>query len=70
MDFSDTPAEAAFRCRVIEFLDAHADHLPSATDGEDARLARGREWQALKADNDFACITWPKEWGRPWGHPD
>jgi alkylation response protein AidB-like acyl-CoA dehydrogenase len=67
MDFSDTPAEAAFRRKVITFLDAHADYLPTATDGEDLRLAKGRAWQALKADNGFACITWPKEWGGPGG---
>jgi len=30
-------------------------------------LHAAKKWQALKADHDFACISWPKEWGGPGG---
>lgn len=63
MDFSDTPAEAAYRARIAAFLDAHAADLPGTTGSEEDRLAAARRWQAIKADNGYACITWPKEWG-------
>ena len=63
MDFSDTPAEAAYRARVAAFLDAHTADLPSYGGEEHERLAIARRWQAIKADNGYACITWSKEWG-------
>lgn len=63
MDFSDTSQEAEYRAKAREFLDAHiADH-PSLAGDEPERLAKQCRWQAIKAENDFACITWPKEWG-------
>ena len=63
MDFSDTPEEAEYRANVRAFLDAHAEDLPSLVGDELARLARQRKWQAIKAANGFACISWPREWG-------
>lgn len=63
MDFSDTPAESAYRVKARDFLDAHAGDLPTQAGDELDRLERQRKWQAIKADNGFACITWPKEWG-------
>jgi alkylation response protein AidB-like acyl-CoA dehydrogenase len=63
MDFSDTPAEASYRARAAAFLDAHRSVLPNALGNEPERLAAARRWQAIKAENGYACITWPKEWG-------
>ncbi len=63
MDFSDTPQEAEYRTKARAFLDAHRDDLPSLSGEETARLKRQRDWQSIKAENGFACITWPKEWG-------
>jgi alkylation response protein AidB-like acyl-CoA dehydrogenase len=63
MDFSDTPEEAAYRAGAAAFLAAHADDLPGHMGEEEDRLAVARRWQAIKADNGYACITWPKEWG-------
>jgi len=63
MDFSDTPQEAEYRARVIAFLDARRGALPSVSGDEAARLKMQRDWQAIKAENGFACISWPREWG-------
>ncbi|KCZ94247.1 acyl-CoA dehydrogenase family protein [Hyphomonas johnsonii] len=63
MDFSDTPQEAEYRARARDFLDAHKDKLPSLSGSEAARLKKQRIWQAIKADNGYACITWDSEWG-------
>lgn len=63
MDFSDTPGEAEYRARAQAFLAAHASVLPSLAGEERVRLEVQRNWQALKAENGFACITWPVEWG-------
>lgn len=63
MDFSDTPEEAEYRAKARAFLDVHADDLPSVAGEEMTRLKRQRKWQAIKAENGFACITWPEEWG-------
>src|SRR5690348_14940211 len=74
MNFDDTPEEAAFRTRVRAWLDANAaprssNAVLSAARGDDAELARAREWQAKKAAAGYACITWPKEYGGLGGTP-
>jgi alkylation response protein AidB-like acyl-CoA dehydrogenase len=69
MDFSDTPEEAAYRTKAAVFLDAHATELPRATGDEMSRFAVARQWQATKAANGYACITWPQEWGGAGGTP-
>jgi alkylation response protein AidB-like acyl-CoA dehydrogenase len=69
MDFSDTPEEAAYRARAAAFLDAHRDVLPSLTGDEMSRFAVARKWQAIKAEHQFACISWPKDWGGGGGTP-
>ena len=68
MDFNDTPEEARFRAQVRAWLDAHAkrksdmpaddQELPEAE-----ALKRARAWQAVKAADGYAAITWPKEYG-------
>ena len=76
MDFNDTPEEAAFRAEARAFLDAHAERktaddttaiIIGTDDPEQIRAAQA--WQALKADNGWACITWPKEFGGRGGAP-
>ena len=75
MDFEDTPEEAAYRAKAHAFLGAHAeskviDRPELAKRVSPAELLeRARHWQALKADNGFACITWPRAWGGPGGTP-
>ncbi|MBX7069766.1 MAG: acyl-CoA dehydrogenase family protein [Microthrixaceae bacterium] len=75
MDFEDTPAEAAFRSEVREFLEAHAK--PKAGDETDwsrngastdpvvaeEYRRRCREWQRTLYDNGWAGIAWPKAFG-------
>ncbi len=74
MDFDDTPAEAAFRAEVRDFLSQHAKlkdgnaqaHAMShdARSPEEAEHVRvAQEWQATLYDNGWAGITWPKEHG-------
>ncbi len=75
MDFDDSPAEAAFRAEVREFLESHAtlkrgddsdwSRQGASTDPDVAEAYRRRchEWQATLYDNGWAGITWPKEFG-------
>ena len=67
MDFSDTKDEAEFRAEANGFLSKHLDPkgdkpLRQRIDGKEY-MRRAKEWQALKADNGYAKITWPKEIG-------
>ncbi|MGF6601305.1 alkylation response protein AidB-like acyl-CoA dehydrogenase [Paraburkholderia sp. GAS448] len=73
MDFSDTLAEADFRRRAREWIDANApSHLDaellkasfghSGVTSEDPILA-SKAWQKKKAQGGFACLQWPKEYG-------
>lgn len=71
----DSPEEAAFRAEARAFLDAHAEPLPEwvvapsaivaewTPDEEEAKLAEARTWQRLKADNGWAGIAWPRDYG-------
>ena len=71
MDFNDTPEEKAFRDEARSWLESKAEPLkpgqrrasPMGGDGRDNLLKRARAWQATKADDGWACITWPKEYG-------
>ena len=70
MDFNDTPEEAAFRAEARAWLESKAEPLTpgqrrAAPMGEGTKglLQKAREWQATKADDGWACITWPKEYG-------
>jgi len=67
MDFNDTKDEAAFRAEARAFLDKHltpksAGRMPSSRDRVNM-LEKAKDWQKIKAENKFAQITWPKEWG-------
>lgn len=70
MDFNDTPEEAAFRAEAVSWLEANAtrraDDAPPQVQSErttPAMVAEAQAWQKRKADADWACITWPKEYG-------
>jgi len=71
MDFDDTQEEAEFRAEARAWLDAHAslratDDPPEAGLGDEASEAlveRSKQWQGIKADGGWACITWPTEYG-------
>jgi len=73
MDFNDTPTEASYRAKAREFLNSHAQPKRLGKQDLASRLSQdklvhaAKAWQALKADNNFACITWPKESGGPGG---
>jgi alkylation response protein AidB-like acyl-CoA dehydrogenase len=73
MDFSDTPEEAAFRAEARAFLDsnmprkAKGAHVSRAMTPED--VAASKAWQRKKAENGFAGILWPKEFGGREGAP-
>jgi alkylation response protein AidB-like acyl-CoA dehydrogenase len=72
MDFNDTPEEAAFRVEAAAWLTANAqarsagDPPDNVLGGEvlsDEEIATAKEWQARKARDGWACLTWPKELG-------
>ena len=66
MNFNDTPEEAVYRAQVRAWLSANAPKGGAggfASDEDPAGMAVAKAWQAKKADNGYACITWPKEWG-------
>ena len=70
MDFNDTPGEAKFRAEARSFLERHTEPLaPGATPsgpfiGDDPdSVRRSKDWQALKFDHGWACLTWPTEHG-------
>ena len=67
MNLDDSPDEAAYRARVRAWIAAHAGdiavragyHRPWSDD----HRALAREWQAIKADGGYACLSWPEGWG-------
>ncbi len=68
MDFDDTPEEAAYREEARAWLDANAERLPPGKKRvgafeRDDLLPQAKAWQAKKADANWACITWPVEYG-------
>jgi alkylation response protein AidB-like acyl-CoA dehydrogenase len=71
MDFNDTPEEAAFRVEARTWLEANAELLDPGEQGgdllgdrvDDATLKASKAWQKKKADDGWACISWPKEYG-------
>ena len=72
MDFEETPEEAAFRAECRAFLDAHAERtggtghrvtMSTMADDEEAHVKACRDWQRTKADNGWAGLTWPVEYG-------
>jgi alkylation response protein AidB-like acyl-CoA dehydrogenase len=73
VNFDDTPAEAAFRREVREWIDANGPvHLApelrkasfghSGVQSEDP-IQASKSWQKKKADAGYACLQWPKEYG-------
>jgi len=70
MDLKDTPQEAAFRAEVCAWLEENAADYGAAnvrktylSEDVDEALKRAKEWQALKADAGYSCMTWPEEYG-------
>ncbi len=71
MDFDDTREEAEFRAEARAWLEAHTtlrqpDDAPEPGMGDEASqdlVARAKDWQGIKADSGWACITWPEEFG-------
>lgn len=66
MDFQDTAELAAFRSDVKVWLKANAtrrtDKLHMGMEGDTA-FKEAQNWYKKKADDGFACLTWPKEYG-------
>ena len=67
MDFNDTPEEAEFRAEARSFIEKHlkpkgAKGLRQTLSGADF-MAAAKKWQAAKAKEGYAKITWPKELG-------
>jgi alkylation response protein AidB-like acyl-CoA dehydrogenase len=74
MDFVDSPEEAAFRAECRAWLTEHAPpRSPTAgTDvtaildpafDQDEGIDRAKEWQARAADDGWAAVAWPREYG-------
>ena len=70
MHIGDTPEEAAFRVEARTWLEAHA-HRRDSHEGKSADHTRDlaghmqacRDWQRVLYDNNWAGITWPKQYG-------
>ena len=74
MDFNDSPEEAAYREKARAWLEENAAaHKSTSANGRrpnsPEHMAAAKSWQAKKAENGYACITWPKEWGGGGGTP-
>jgi acyl-CoA dehydrogenase len=71
MDFNDTPQEAAFRTKARAWLAQHVkprdpDAIAANVLGERESaevIQQAKDWQTLKFDEGWACLTWPKEYG-------
>jgi len=73
MDFEDTPEENEFRARAVAFLEEFAPEVSGPDDTSSMYIAdpeqeqqyvqRCRDWQRIKYDNNWAGLTWPKEFG-------
>ncbi|QXQ05148.1 acyl-CoA dehydrogenase family protein [Sphingosinicellaceae bacterium] len=66
MDFNDTPAEAAYRTQVRDWLDANIGEyrdLPPTPWDRDAFVKHSRAWQKTKHAAGYTGITWPKSMG-------
>jgi acyl-CoA dehydrogenase len=70
MNFQDNPAEAAQRAAARHFLEQHWRLRPPGsrpdpyTNIDDANLVRAAQsWQAVKFENSWACLEWPREYG-------
>jgi len=68
MDFNEKPEEAAYRQKVVAWLDSNstrktgAEIADATSEAEEAQaLEAGKAWQAQKADAGFVGIHWPKE---------
>ena len=70
MHIGDTPEEAAFLAEARAWLEAHA-HRRDSHEGKSADHTRDlaghmqacRDWQRVLYDNNWAGITWPKQYG-------
>jgi alkylation response protein AidB-like acyl-CoA dehydrogenase len=70
MHIGDTPEEATFRAEARTWLEAHA-HRRDSHEGKSADHTRDlaghmqacRDWQRVLYDNNWAGITWPKQYG-------
>ena len=71
MDFDETPEDAALRAESRAFLDAHAERrgtghrvtMSTMAIDEGAHVEACRDWQRTKAENGWAGLTWPVEYG-------
>lgn len=72
MDFEETPEEAAFRQECRAFLSQHAKlkepgaartTMSTMAEDEAAHVQACRDWQRTKAENGWAGLTWPVEFG-------
>jgi alkylation response protein AidB-like acyl-CoA dehydrogenase len=68
VDFDDSPDEAAYRARVRQLLDQHADELLHLAPGQEAPDARTHEaelrsTERVLAEAGLVGITWPREYG-------
>ncbi|HZQ33073.1 MAG TPA: acyl-CoA dehydrogenase family protein [Mycobacterium sp.] len=60
MDFRDSPEEAAFRQRLRDWLNEHAEQF--ATSGDDYWTRQG-EWHQALYSAGFFGLSWPKKFG-------
>jgi len=68
MNFEDNPAEAEYRAKVRAWIAANRPDMSHLSPEENrnwhpAHKEVSRQWQGIKADAGYACLSWPKERG-------
>jgi len=68
MNFEDNPAEAEYRAKVRAWIAANRPDMSHLSPEENrnwhpAHKEVARQWQGIKADAGYACLSWPKERG-------
>src|SRR4051794_41959097 len=61
MDLTPTPAEQAFRDELRAWIEAN--HPGPEPEGDVAGFEFRRAWQRRLHDDDWAGVSWPKEYG-------
>jgi alkylation response protein AidB-like acyl-CoA dehydrogenase len=75
MDFDESAEEIAIRAEIRAWFSrpdvaaAAAEMSRGSLSDELDWVARAKRWQAFLADNGWACITWPVEYGGRGGTP-
>ena len=68
MNFEDSPEEAAYRAKVRAWIAANRPDMSALSPEENrnwqpAHKEAARQWQRVKSDAGYACLSWPRKRG-------